>query len=117
MNQQDLNQQAANSQVEFEIQYRSILNDFIASNEPQFACPSILTKDQRKIVHKLASDFQLKSESKGNWKKKTLFIYKNELNNPPQTSRQAISVALQTVATSSQTINQNFLDVVAEIMK
>ena len=70
----DLNQQVANSQVEFETQYRSILNDFIASNEPQFACPSTLTKDQRKIVHKLASDFQLKSESKGNWKKKTLFI-------------------------------------------
>jgi transposase-like protein len=113
LNQQDLNQQAANCQVEFEIQYRSILNDFIASNEPQFACPSTLTKDQRKIFHKLASDFQLKSESKGNWKKKTLFIYKNELNNPPQTSRQAISVALQTVATSSQTINQNVLDVVS----
>ena len=42
-----------------------------------------------------------------------MFINKNELNNPPQTSRQAISVALQTVATSSQTINQNVLDVVA----
>ena len=35
------------------------------------------------------------------------------MNNPPQTSRQAISVALQTVATSSQTINQNVLDVVS----
>ena len=35
------------------------------------------------------------------------------MNNPPQTSRQAVSVALQTVATSSQTINQNVLDVVA----
>jgi hypothetical protein len=71
LNHQDLNQQAAKSQVEFEIQYRFILNGFIASNEPQFACPSTLTKDQRKIVHKLASEFQLKSESKGNWKIKT----------------------------------------------
>ena len=65
------------------------------------------------LVHKLTSEFQLKSESKGNRKKKTLFIYKNEMKNPPQTSRQAISVALQTVATKSQTINQNVLDVVA----
>ena len=60
---------------------------------------------QKRNFFKNFSEFQLKSESKGNWKKKTWFIYKNELNNPPQTSRQAVSVALQTVATSSQIIN------------
>ena len=43
----------------------------------------------------------------------TCFVYKNELINLPQTSRQATSVALQSVATSSQQINQNVLDVVA----
>ncbi len=35
------------------------------------------------------------------------------MNNPSQTSRQAIYVALQTVSTSSQTINRNVLGVVA----
>ena len=64
--QQNFNQQAASSQVDFENQNRSIINDFIAGNEPQYACSSTLTKEQRKIVHKLASELQLKSESKGN---------------------------------------------------
>ena len=43
--------------------YTSNLKDF----EPQFACPSALTKvkEQRKIAHEIASELQLNSESKG----------------------------------------------------
>ena len=43
----------------------------------------------------------------------TLFVYKNELSNPPQTSRQARYMSLQCIVTSFQEINQNVLDVVA----
>ena len=45
-------------------------------------------------------------------KKKILYIYKNHLNLSTQSS-QAISNALQDIATGFQPINQNVLDVVA----
>ena len=57
---------AASSESDFTADYRLILSYFINSNDKQFACPSHLTKEQRAIVHKLATEVNLKHESKGN---------------------------------------------------
>jgi hypothetical protein len=89
-----------------------ILEEFVLSSEEQFACPSTLTTKQRAIVHKIATDLNLKHESKGNWRKMTLFIYKNQFNRPSQRGSQATATALQNIAAPSQQINQNVRDVV-----
>ena len=75
--------------------------------------PSSLTKDQRAIIHKLANDLNLNHESKGNWRKMTLYIYKTELIPSSQRSSQVTSRALQEITSSPQQINQNVLDVVS----
>ena len=56
----------ASSKADFETEYKLILENFLNSTEQQYACPSSLTKDQRAIIHKLASDLNLNHESKGN---------------------------------------------------
>ena len=100
------------NEADFTTEYRMILEDFVLSSEEQFACPSTLTTKQRAIVHKIATDLNLKHESKGNWRKMTLFIYKNQFNRPSQRGSQATATALQNIAAPSQQINQNVRDVV-----
>ena len=51
------------------------------------------------IIHKLANDFNLNHEPKGNWKKMTWYIYKTELIPPSQSSSQVTSRALEEIAT------------------
>ena len=104
--------EVASTTNEFTNEYRLILDEFLKSNEQQYACPSSLTKEERCIVHKLADEMNLQSQSKGNWKKKILYIYKNQLNLQDQRNSQAISTALQRISSISQPINQNVLDVV-----
>ena len=103
----------ASSKADFETEYKLILENFLNSTEQQYACPSSLTKDQRAIIHKLASDLNLNHESKGNWRKMTLYIYKTELIPSSQRSSQVTSRALQEITSSPQHINQNVLDVVS----
>jgi hypothetical protein len=100
------------NEADFTTEYRLILEEFVLSSEEQFACPSTLTTKQRAIVHKIATDLNLKHESKGNWRKMTLFIYKNQFNRPSQRGSQATATALQNIAAPSQQINQNVRDVV-----
>ena len=70
------------AQVDFTSQYRLILEEFINGTDQQFACPPTLTKEQREIVHQLADELNLKHESKGNWRRRILFVYKTEFINP-----------------------------------
>ena len=100
-------------QVDFTTEYKLILEEFIKSADQQFACPSTLTREQRAIVHKLATELGLNHETKGNWRRMILYIYKGQLNMHIQRNSQAISSALNNIATTSQQINQNVLDVIA----
>ena len=72
-----------------------------------------LTKDERVIVHKLATEFDLKHESIGNWRRMILFIYKDQLTLSIQRNSQVISSSLNSIAESSQLSNQNVADVIA----
>ena len=65
------------------------------------------------IVHKLATEFDLKHESIGNWRRMILYIYKDQLTLPIQKNSQVISSSLNSIAESSQLSNQNVADVIA----
>jgi hypothetical protein len=96
--------------------YRPKLDRFIEGDDEQFICTSDLSKEQREVVHNLAEELGLHHESKGNWRRKTLYIYKTQLTLPASRRSQAISTALQNQARShqaaSQHANQNVMDVV-----
>ena len=67
---------AATTVTDFTSDYRLILEEFIKSSDQQYAYPSSLTKEQRAIVHKLATELNLQHQTKGNWKKRILYITK-----------------------------------------
>ena len=71
-----------------------------------------LTKEERVIVHKLATEFDLKHESIGNWRRMILYIYKDQLTLPIQKNSQVICSSLNSIAESSQLSNQNVADVI-----
>ena len=103
-------QQQAQELVDY---YKPLLEEFIQSDYEHYQFTRDLTKEQRAILHKLAEELGLKHETKGNWRKKTQFLFKNQLILPSQRNSQAISTALQNIASASQQENQNVLDVVA----
>ena len=72
-----------------------------------------MTKDQSALVHKLATELNLKHESKGNRRRTILYIYKDQLNIPNQRNSQVISFALHNIASTTQPINQNALDIIS----
>ena len=65
------------------------------------------------IVHKLATEFDLKHESIGKWRRMILYIYKDQLTLSIQRNSQVISSSLNSIAESSQLSNQNVADVIA----
>ncbi len=44
------------NEIDFETDYKLILERFIRSTDKQHTCPASLTKDQRAIGHKLADN-------------------------------------------------------------
>lgn len=71
-----------------------------------------MTKEQRSIFRTLATEFDLKHESKGKWRPKILYIYKDQLSMYIQRNSQAISSALNYIAAESRQINQKVLEVI-----
>jgi hypothetical protein len=102
------------SPVHFQTQTQAdvLPKEFINGTDQQFACPPTLTKEQREIVHQLADELNLKHESKGNWRRRILFVYKTEFINPNPRGFQLVYNALQSRTLLPQLVNQNVMDVV-----
>ena len=101
------------NQQEFIEYYTNIFQQLIDSNDQQFACPPELTDQQRHLLHNLAEDMHLKHKTIGNYRKKVLHVFKNELSTQIQRNSQAIALQLQSNTNVIQRMNQNVLDVVA----
>ena len=76
-----------------------------------------LTKEERVIVHKLATEFDLKHESIGKWRRMILYIYKDQLTLSIQRNSQVICSSLNSIAESSQLSNQNVADVITKFLE
>ena len=61
----------------------------------------------------LSEELGLKHESRGNWRSKTLYIYKDTLNIPFHRNSQVTSAALTAKATVPQQNNPNVMAVIA----
>ena len=50
--------------------FRLLLSEFSENNQlQQYECPSTLSKEQRAVAHQIAEEFELKTETRGNWRK------------------------------------------------
>jgi hypothetical protein len=67
---------------------------------------------KRNCPSTLADELNLKHESKGNWRRRILFVYKTEFINPNPRGFQLVYNALQSRTLLPQLVNQNVMDVV-----